>query len=207
MGRHTALPPRAAQAHRPSETSTAPAGTAVIDYAGHLGHARGHRRLIGSARWAIPTFRQPPRTLRGPPAYRPIPPTISTHSAELPVAPVRPRSSSFVSNMVTKDQQSVSAKTRNSRSETSVAAFGRKPKCSRFRRYAAVCRHAATKNFAFYNPNADCSCCFFLDSGAFLKVSSVAATVVGRSMPLPSINSFTVRNCRCGYFCRFVLCS
>ena len=58
-----------------------------------------------------------------------------------------------------------------------------------------------------HNSNAFCSCCFFFDSGAFLKVSSVAATVEGRSIPLPSINSFTVRSCRRGYFCRFVLCS
>ena len=40
-----------------------------------------------------------------------------------------------------------------------------------------------------HNPNADCSLCFFLDSGAFLKVSSVAATVDGRSVPLLSTNS------------------
>ena len=59
----------------------------------------------------------------------------------------------------------------------------------------------------FQTPNSVCSPCFFLDAGAFLKVSSRLAALVGRSMPLPSINSFTVRSCRRGYFCRLVLCS
>src|ERR1039458_10859644 len=50
----------------------------------------------------------------------------------------------------------------------------------------------------YFQINSFCSCCFFFDSGAFLKVSSVTATVDGRSIPLPSINSFTVRSWRRG---------
>jgi hypothetical protein len=41
--------------------------------------------------------------------------------------------------------------------------------------------------------------------GAFLNVSSVAATLLGRSMPLPSINSLTVRSCSFAYCWALVL--
>ena len=57
-----------------------------------------------------------------------------------------------------------------------------------------------------YSPNSFWCPCFFLDSGAFLNVSSTAATFDGRSMPFPSINSFTVCSCSRGYCCWFILC-
>ncbi len=61
---------------------------------------------------------------------------------------------------------------------------------------------------ANHSPRPACSAWpFSFAFGAFLNVSSSAAALVGRSMPLPSINSFTVRSWRRGYFCWFVLCS
>ena len=60
----------------------------------------------------------------------------------------------------------------------------------------------------FYIPgNTWSSADLRFEVGAFLKVSSVAATFEGRSMPLPVINSFTVRSWMRGNFCLFVLCS
>ena len=56
-------------------------------------------------------------------------------------------------------------------------------------------------------PNSVCSAFFFFDAGAFLKVSSRLAALVGRSIPFPSINSFTVRSWRRENFCLFALCS
>src|SRR5689334_273825 len=56
-----------------------------------------------------------------------------------------------------------------------------------------------------YSANPVCSWPLAFAFGAFLKVSSTAATFDGRSMALPSINSFTVRSCRRGYFCWFIL--
>ena len=58
-----------------------------------------------------------------------------------------------------------------------------------------------------YSPRSFCWPSFFFDSGAFLNVISTAAASDGRSMPLPSISSLTVRNCSRGYCLCVSLCS